>query len=240
MSTAPFATASQVKARLAGLFYAITIAAGLFAEVGVRASFRGEDALTIAGNGALYRLGEVADIIMLCSYLVVTTLLYELLAPGGRQLSLLAAAFSLTGITMLASNAVLHMAPVVLVERSGSGQGALCFDRCDAAIVTLLDLHGTVYGISLIFFGVYCVLIGWLAIRSRSLPSAVGIAMMVGGASHLATKVAGVLEPDLAISKLVSVLPLMGEVTLAVWLLLFGIQASALTPRAGPASPPAI
>ncbi len=223
MSRALWATPLQVKARLAGLFYAITIATGLFAEIGVRAAFRGEHALTVAGNGAFYRLGEMADVIMLCSYLAVTTLLYELLAPAGRQLSLLAVAFSMTGITMLASNTLLHMAPLALIERAG--QGGLCSDGCDAAIATLLDLHGTVYGISLIFFGIYCLLIGCLVIRSRSIPTAVGIAMMLGGASHLITKVAGVLDPDLAFPKLVLVLPLIGEATLAVWLLLFGIQS---------------
>jgi len=219
MNTERSPKSSQAKARFAGLFYAITIAAGLFAEIGVRAAFRGDDALSIGANGTFYRVGELADIIMLCSYLAVTTLLYELFEPTSRQLSLLAAAFSMIGIAMLASNGLLHMAPLALIERTRQ-----CTGGCDVTVATLLDLHGKVYGISLIFFGIYCLLIGWLAIRSRSIPIAVGIAMMIGGASNLVTKVAGVLDPDLAFPKLVTVLPLFGEATLAVWLLLFGMR----------------
>ena len=52
---------------------------------------------------------QIADVIILCCYLAVTTLLYELLRPAGRQLSLLAAAFRITGIAMLAGNGLLHI-----------------------------------------------------------------------------------------------------------------------------------
>ena len=109
-----------------------------------------------------------------------------------------------------------------LVEQVGPG--GFCADRCDAAIATLLTLHGTVYGISLIFFGIYCILIGWLIVRSRAIPIAVGIAMMVGGSVHLVTKTAGLLDTDLAFPTLLNVLPLLGEASLAIWLLLFGMR----------------
>ncbi|CCW15736.1 hypothetical protein EBBID32_640 [Sphingobium indicum BiD32] len=222
MSSPSPAASSQAKPRLAGLFYAITIAAGLFAEIGVRSAFRGNDALSVAGNAAFYRMGEMADVIMLCCYLAVTTLLYELLRPAGHQLSLLAAAFSMTGIAVLAGNGLLHMAALALIEQVGPG--GFCVDRCDAATATLLALHGTVYGISLIFFGIYCMLIGWLIVRSRAIPIAVGIAMMAGGSAHLVTKTAGLLDPDLVFPTVLNVLPLSGEAMLAIWLLLFGMR----------------
>lgn len=41
----------QSKARLAGLSYMVTIAAGLFAEIGARSAFRGEHALATKAVG---------------------------------------------------------------------------------------------------------------------------------------------------------------------------------------------
>lgn len=220
MNAAP-AALSQVKPRLAGLFYTITIAAGLFAEIGVRSAFRGPDALPVAGNASFYRLGELADVVMLCCYVAVTTLLYELLAPAGRQLAIMAAAFSMTGIAVLASDGLVYMAPLVLAGQDGRGA---------MTVAALLDLHGTAYGISLIFFGIYCMLIGCLLIRSRALPAIVGMVMMAGGASHVVANIAGLVAPDLVFPWPMRVLPLIGETMLALWLLLFGM-------RAGPSSP---
>ncbi|MDF0544102.1 DUF4386 domain-containing protein [Sphingobium sp. H39-3-25] len=228
---------SQVKPRLAGFFYAVTIAAGLFAEVGVRSAFRGTNALSVTGNETFYRVAEIADVVMLCCYLAVTTLLYELFRPAGRQLSLLAAAFSMMGIAVLAGNGLLHMAPLALVK--GMEEGPICADGCKIVITTLLDLHGTVYGISLIFFGIYCVVIGWLIVRSRAMPPLVGIAMMIGGAAHLITKFVGLVEPDLAFPRLVNTLPLLAEAMLALWLLVFGMRRpfQITPPRADETSP---
>jgi hypothetical protein len=220
--SAAAAVRSGGRARLAGLLYIATIAAGLFAEVGVRSAFRGEGALAITDNMAFYRSGELADLVMLCCYVAVTALFYDLFAPDGRRLSQLAAAFSLTGIAVLASAGVLHLAPAELIARQQDG-GA-CANGCAAAVTTLLDLHGAAYGISLIFFGAYCILIGSLVLRSRSMPAIVGVMMIVGGLSHLTTKALGVVYSDIAFPRPILLLPLIGEATLAAWLLIFGVR----------------
>jgi Domain of unknown function (DUF4386) len=82
-------------ARLAGVFYLLTIIGGVFAEVFVRGRLvvRNDAAATatnILANEPLYRLGLVADLVMLASYVAVTLLLYLLLEPVSRPLALLA------------------------------------------------------------------------------------------------------------------------------------------------------
>lgn len=220
---------SQAKARLAGLFYLGTIVAGIFAEVVARSSVvvRGDGSATAANivrEIGIYRAGEAADILMLCCYLAVTALLYELFACTSRQLSFVAAAFSLTGIAVLASDGLLHMAPLSLID--GTMSHGLPTPQRDALIGLSLDLHGKVYGISLIFFGIYCVLIGYLAIRSALLPRIIGVLMIVGGLVHILAKFTAILSPEIALMlpRVMNLAPLVGEAAFASWLLLFGLR----------------
>ena len=107
MRAARTATASGTGtlARVAGLSYLVTIAAGMFAEVFVRASIRSSDPLVTGDRfrdlEQLYRIGVLGDGLMLMSYLVVTALLYLLLKPIDPAVSFLAALFSLVAVAAL-------------------------------------------------------------------------------------------------------------------------------------------
>jgi hypothetical protein len=72
----------RLKARAAGAFWTITIVAGFYGYA--------------AGVGS--HLGHAAILVAGAAYLVVTLLLYELLKPVSRSLSLLAAFFSIAGV----------------------------------------------------------------------------------------------------------------------------------------------
>ena len=214
---------AQLKARLAGLFYLVTIGAGIFAQAGSRLAVLGDsDAATaanIAANTSLYRAGEAADLVMLCSYVVVTALLYELFARTERTLSVIAAGFSLMGIAVLAANGGLHLAPLALLE-----SGGLPTAQRDALIGLSLTLHGALYGVSLVFFGVYCVLLGVLTMRTRLAPRPVGVLLALGGLVHVLTRMGAVVSPEAVaqLPKLLNLAPLLGEASLALWLLLVG------------------
>ena len=85
--------------RIAGVFYLITIVMGVFAEVFARGRLIVRDdaaatATNILAHETLYRLGLAADLVMLAAYIAVTLLLYVLLKPAGKSLSLAAAFFS--------------------------------------------------------------------------------------------------------------------------------------------------
>jgi hypothetical protein len=72
----------RLRARVAGIFWAITIVTGFYGYAAGLESHVGHVAILVAG----------------AAYLVVTLLLYELLKPVSRSLSLLAAFFSIVGV----------------------------------------------------------------------------------------------------------------------------------------------
>lgn len=216
-------------ARLTGLLYWGTIIAGLYAEVAVRSklAISGDAAATarnISAGTGLYRSGEAADLVMLCCYIAVTALFYRLFRPSDRTLSALAACFSLVGIAVLAAAGVMHMAPLTLMQEPGTfglDEGAR-----NAFIGLSLELHGTLYGISLVFFGFYCMLIGTLAFRSRLIPAPVSWIMIIGGLYHVTARFIAILSPETAtlVPSILNLLPLLGEAAIASWLLMFGLR----------------
>lgn len=221
--------AVMMQARLAGLFYLGTIACGIFAEAVVRAALivpanGRETARNIADYPWLYRAGIVSDIGMLCCYLAVTALLYGLFAGTHRALSRIEALFSLTGIAVLAADSITGLAPLALLD--GAPHPGIGMAEVQSLVRISLSLHGQVYGVSLIFFGLYCMMIGLLAIRSRGLPKAVALLMIAGGALHLIARTIAILSPLLsdAIPEQLDFVPLLGETSFAVWLLLFGLR----------------
>jgi hypothetical protein len=73
----------RLKARIAGVFYAITIATGIYGLIIARGTHS----------------GHAANLAASATYLVVTLLLYDLLKPVSKNLSLLAAFFSIVAFT---------------------------------------------------------------------------------------------------------------------------------------------
>ncbi|MDZ7895056.1 MAG: DUF4386 domain-containing protein [Sphingobium sp.] len=221
----PGITARQ--ARWAGFLYLGTILCGLFAELVARGAIRsaGAGAFTeqLGDVETLYRTGELADLAMLGCYLAVTVLLHRLFAPRFPILSPMAAAFSLTGIAILGVAGMWHLLPVVMLS-SGDAAGAALYGP------VALRLHGITYGISLIFFGGYCLLIGGMCWQSRFLPRATGALMMLGGIAHLVSRSLWIVAPSAfaSLPGMMLMLPLLGELALALWLLAMGVPPSPL------------
>ena len=231
-STPPF---SPLKARLTGLFYLGTIVTGIFAEAVARGSLVApgngrETAANIGRYELLYRSAEVSDLAMLACYIAVTVLLYELFAPTDRTLSRIAAGFSFTGIAVLAANGLLHLMPLALLD--GAPHRGIGMAETQSLVQLSLRLHGQVYGLSLLFFGAYCALLGWLAIRSDRLPRWLGALLIAGGASHIILSITRLLAPDVAsaMPSQLGMIPLIAELALALWLLAFGARRRITNP----------
>jgi len=105
----------RLKARAAGFFWLMTILTGAFGMVaGGRQIVPGDAAATasnILAHQALFRWGFTADLVGVFCYIAVTLLVYELLKPVSRSLSLLAAFFSLVGCAVGALGCLLQRAP---------------------------------------------------------------------------------------------------------------------------------
>jgi len=203
---------------LAGAFYLVTLFGG-----GAAVLLRGKlitpgnpasTAAAILAHGTLYRLSFTADLLATLAYVIVTLLLYDLFLAGGRRLSLLAVFFSLTGCAVgLVSCATAWFSHTILQDPVYS---AFSTDQLQAFAFGTLRLRSAINNVGLVCFGVYCVLIGYLALHSKLWPRAVGGLMIFSGLSWLTFS-----YPPLAAagSPYVLAAGFLGEAALTIWLL---------------------
>ena len=163
----------RFKGRITGVVYLFYFLTAVSAEVFVgRSRLVAYDAVTL-----------IAD----AFYIAVTVLFYYMFKPVNRNVSLLAALFSLAGC----ANEVLRL------------------------------FHLVPYKInSLVFFGPYCLLLGYLIFRSTFLPRILGVLMALAGLgwlfflSPLATPLFTYLK----------ILGFVAEASLMLWLLAMGVN----------------
>ena len=220
----------RFNARIAGLLYLIVIVAASFAEFFVRGRLivsgdAGATATNILAHEPLYRMGAAAVLIYLPCDTAVALIFYELFKPVNRSLSLLAASFRLIMVAMLGVNLLNDFAPLVLLK------GVFFFtvfkpDQLQALALGSLGLYAQVFFASMVFFGLHCLLIGYLICRSAFLPRIVGMLMMITGLCYLTHSFVNVLSPPLAAHLFAYLMPigLPGEISLTLWLLVMGVN----------------
>jgi len=221
------AASPRMNARIAGVFYLLTIVARMFVEIFVRTRLvRFDDAATTAANimthEPLWQWGFAADIISFASYIALAGLLYELLKPVNRSLSLVAAFFSLAASVVQAISSLFHLAPLFLM---GGAPYLRVFtaEQLQALALVFLRLRAAAYhNIGLVFFGVYCLLVGILILRSTFLPRILGVLMVLAGLSYVLF-----LSPPLArsLQPYILIFPGVGQISLTLWLLVIGVNA---------------
>ncbi|HEX3671448.1 MAG TPA: DUF4386 domain-containing protein [Candidatus Cybelea sp.] len=230
-------TSPRLTAKLAGVAYLICVLTGLFAEIGVRGALvvytdAAATARNILASESLYRWGFAADIVGGVAYLVVTVLLYELLKPVNRTLSLLAAFFSLAGIAVGAVAALGHLAPLLILKDAYMAP----YDAAQAQALALLalKLHARGYWIALIFFGCYELVLGYLIYKSSFMPRILGALVAIAGAAFLLNSFALFVSPTIgnAINSFMLALDGIGEISLMLWLLVFGVDEAKWHQRA--------
>jgi hypothetical protein len=155
----------RLKARISGVFYLLEMLTGGFALfVGGRLLVSGDAAATatnILAHESIFRLGFAANFIQFACYVVVTGLFYDLFKPVNKSLSLLAAFFSLVGCAIGAVSCLYELAPLAIL---GGAQYLNVFkvEQLQALALMFLKLHGQWFNLSFVFFGFYCLLIGYL------------------------------------------------------------------------------
>jgi Domain of unknown function (DUF4386) len=214
-------------ARLAGAFYLVTVILGLFAELVVRGPLDYTNAALTAHQilaaETLYRLGFVADTLGGLSYLVVTWLLYELFKRVNQPVALLAALFSLVGIAIGGVTGALHLAPLFLLK-GAPYLAPFTLSQLQALALLSLKLHSLGYQIALVFFGCYCVLLGYLIVTSSLIPNLVGALIAVAGFALLFNSFIAFVSPPLShmVVNYFFALDGIGEIVLMLWLLIKG------------------
>ncbi len=229
--TKRLAATPLLNARLVGVLYVVMITAGVLAQNVVRPALvvrsdAAASAARIMESESLYRLGGAADLLLFAANVAVAALFYRLLAPAGRDLALLAAFFRLTFAAVAGANAVNHFAPLRLLG-GDSSLAAFTPAQLQALAHLFARLQSTGHAVAIVFYGVSCLLTGYLVFRSTFLPRFLGVLLALGGIGYVVNSFAGFLSPPLASSLFPAILVPAGiaEVSLCLWLLVKGVNA---------------
>ncbi len=203
-------------ARIAGVFYLMDIAFGpalyairKFVVLGDAA----QTATNIVAHKTLFQLGFAGNLVAIATYVGVTALFYQLFKPVNRTVSLLAAFLGLMGCAVLAVGSVFYLAPL---PASAAAQ------QSPTLALMFIRLYAQSFNTSFVFFGFYCLLIGYLIFRSTFMPRILGVGMMLAGLgwglTFLWPPLVQYLSPYVMLSGV-------GEAALIVWLLVKGVNS---------------
>lgn len=224
-------------ARIAGLLYLVIIFAAPFAEIFVLSTVKalGDAAATAANilaSEQLFRLGVAASLVTVFCDLALSAIFYELMRPVSRVLALMAAFFRLAAIVVVAVNALTYLAPLTFLH---SPSYAAMPDQLQAMSVLSLRLHTAGYNIALVVFGGHCLLLGYLITKSTFLPRWIGVLVAIAGGGYLINGFAVLVFPVFAahLDPYIALPWLAGEGSLALWLLIVGLNAERWREQAG-------
>jgi hypothetical protein len=168
----------------------------------------------------LYQASTTALLISTAFYIAATFFIYQVLSAVNRNLSALAALFSLVGCAIGALACLLDVIPFILLK---GAHFAAVFTPEQLQALTLMSVNVRVQGnnIGLPFFGLHCLGVGYLILRSTFLPRFIGALMVFAGVGWLTF-----LFPPLANSLApYNMIPGgLGELSLTLWLLIKGVN----------------
>lgn len=226
----------RLKARLAGVFYVLTAGTSVFGQMYILSKLvvEGDAAATAAlilAHQPFFRLGFAVLVLSIMFSIAMTVLFYELFKPVNRTVSLVAAFIHLVGLAIMGFGSLLQLAPLVIL---GGGQYLSAFkpDQVQALAYLFLQFSAQAFDAFIVFFGFYCVLLGYLIFKSTFLPRIVGALMALAGLGYvtlLFKPLADYLAPY-------NLLPAaLGEISLMLWLLIVGVNVQRWNEKASTA-----
>jgi hypothetical protein len=217
--------------RIGGALYLTIIALGLFQELVVRdrVIVSGNPAMTSTNLGSmesLWRMGAAAEFLLLICALCLTVILYLLLEPVSSALALLVVLFNVAAIVTEATATLYLLEGLVHLGSTG-----LPTTQMEAMVTTSLAMHSYGFAAALFFFGVECLVVGYLLVISGLVHRVIGLLMGLAGACYLINSFSVLVAPDLAERLFPTILipAFIGELSLALWLLIKGVRNAAGT-----------
>ena len=224
-------------ARIAGVLYLVIIVLGVWSEGFVRsrvivANEPATTAANILASIGAFQMSLVADSVMLLCDVALAVLLFVLLEPVNRVLAMMAAAFRLVQASVLGVNLLNQQVALALLSPSSEGGGFIESTR-DGLVLLFAQAQERGYDLGLLFFGINCVVTGYLVFKSGFLPRALGVLLAASGPVYLAGSYLSLLAPHRAVAfDAAYLLPLLAETSFCLWLLLKGVNVEAWKARA--------
>ncbi len=178
LTALPFNLSPKTYARIGGVLYLVIIALGLFGETFIR------DRLIVSGDATataakitsmepLWRFGIAAELFLLLCAVTLTWIFYVLLRPVSGDLALLATFFNLVSMALEAVIQLNFVAALFPLEKVAYLR-AFTPEQLSVMAHLSAKLYSYGFGLSLTFFAGYCLVMGYLIVRSGYLPRALG------------------------------------------------------------------
>ncbi len=228
----------QVIARIAAVLYlVIAVASGIaHGYVPSKLIVPGDAAVTannIVASESLLRVGGVgSELVVLLSEIVVSVLLYVLLKPVNKTLSLMAAVARLVMTTITGLNLLNYFFALQLL--GGAGYLAV-FSTAQLQALALLFLNAHAYGfeIGIAFFTLHVFVLGYLIFKSGYFPKILGALFIIAAVGYLIDSSGMLLVANYTTTPAFIAIPIViAEVAFPLWLLIKGVNATQWQQRA--------
>ena len=152
----------------ASIYYLLSILAGAAAAIVRFRLVVPADAAATATNilthEPLFRLILAADLLSAVCYVAVTLVLYDVLKTVSRRLALLTVLFSFVSCAITAFACLLHIVALVIL-RGAQYLHIAAVQPLPQLALLFLRFRAEAYSISLVFFALSCLLIGYLLFK---------------------------------------------------------------------------
>jgi hypothetical protein len=174
----------------------------------------------------LFRWGMAGEATIVLVEIVLAAVLYALLRPVSRTMSLAAALARAAEAVVMAAGCLVASVFTLLVVSEPGYLAAFDSDQRDALALFFQEANDDIVLVWGFFFALSLVLTGWLVHRSDFLPRLVGILLALAGVGYFVQSFGTFLVPGLTDTwaLIVLVLAIPGELVFAVWLLIKGVD----------------
>lgn len=219
-------------ARLAGLAYLGLAVSGVLGFMVIRSQlFEPGDATATAANliqhEGLARLGIAADLTIVLTQSLAALYFFKLFRGVNTFAAGSLAAFGfMNSAAILVATAFSATALEVVLDGGAPAAGNA---------LLLYDLNGAAWGVGALFFGLWLIPMGWLAIRSGFMPRPLGWVLVAGGLGYILSAYVGYLAPDAStLADALTVPASVGEFWMIGYLLVKGVRSDAIAPPRAP------
>jgi Domain of unknown function (DUF4386) len=220
----------QKTARFAGILYLIITVAATVAHFYVPSIIivPGDATATannILANETLFRIGGVgSELIVLLSEIILSVVLYVLLKPVNKTLSMLAAVSRLAMTTIHGLNLINYF--FVLLLLGGVGYSTVFEpDQLHALVMLFLDAHSYGFTIGIAFLTLHVFILGYLIFKSGYFPKILGVLFVAAAFGYMIDSFALLLSTSYETTPVFLALPIaISEIAFPLWLLIKGVN----------------
>jgi len=227
----------QKTARFAGILYLIITVAATIAHFYVPSNIivprdAAATANNIMNNETLFRVGGIgAELIVLLSEIILSVVLYVILKPVNKTLSLLAAVSRLAMTTIHGLNLINYF--FVLLLLGGGYSTIFAADQLNSLVMLFLDAHSYGFTIGIAFLTIHVFILGYLIFKSGYFPKILGILFIAAGFGYLVDSFALLLSTSYETTPgLIAAIIAISEIAFPLWLLIKGVNLEGWKQRA--------